>query len=204
MKPRPAPSIATRLLKLFCSSPDHDSVTGDLIEQYQLGRGRFWYWKQVLGIVFFGLYGKAARRPLVVTNRIPLGHLFAATLIVTFLSGVLSAYSDLGMILIGAILAGVLFGIVKFVQMNDKTGPAQSPAPGIVRIDSSKIPIGGGAGAGILILVLFTAVLHDLPELRILAIPGLLAGLVVFAGLRLWRRFHPRDMEKEWLSIRSK
>ena len=204
MKPRPAPSIATRLLKSFCSSPEHDSVTGDLMEQYQLGRGRLWYWKQVLGVVFFRLYGKSARRPLIRTRRIPVGMLFAALLVITFLSAVIATLSDFSPLFIGAILAGVLFGILKFAQSENPGRPAQSPAPGIVRIDSSKIPIGGGAGAGILTLILLTAVLHELPELRILATPGLLAGLLVFAGLRLWRRFHPRDMEKEWLSIRSK
>jgi hypothetical protein len=204
MKPRPAPAFATILLKLFCSGPEHDSVEGDLMEQYHLGRGRFWYWKQVLGVVFLGLYGKAARRPLIHTSRIPVGLLFSALLVTTFLSAVIATLSDFSPIFIGAVLGGVLFGMVKYAQAEKPGRLTQSPAPSIVRIDSSKIPIAGGAGAGILIVVLFGAVLHDLPELRLLAIPGLLGGLVVFAGLRLWRSFHPRDVEKEWLSIRAK
>jgi hypothetical protein len=68
----------------------------------------------------------------------------------------------------------------------------------------SNFPVGGGLGAGILILILLTAVLHDLPELRRWALPGLLAGLVFAIGLRIWRKVHPRDMDKHWLSIKSK
>jgi len=204
MKLQPAPAIATTLLKLFCPGPEHESVVGDLMEQYQQGRGRFWYWRQVLGIVFFGVYGKTARRPLVTTNRIPVGLLFAAVIVVTILAAILSTLSDFGPIFIGAILAGVLFGITMFAHGANRARSGPAAAHSIVRIDSSKIPIGGGAGAGILILILFTAVLHDLPELRHLAIPGLVAGLLVFAGLRFWRWVHPRDVEKEWLSIRSK
>ena len=45
------PSLATWLLKLFCSSVEYESVTGDLLEQYQTGRGDSWYYRQVLDIV---------------------------------------------------------------------------------------------------------------------------------------------------------
>jgi hypothetical protein len=62
---RPAPAVATRFLELLCSSAEHESVIGDLFEEYHRGRGRLWYWRQVLVIVFLGLYGRTARRPLV-------------------------------------------------------------------------------------------------------------------------------------------
>ena len=58
MNRRPAPAAATWLLKLFCSSVEFEAVTGDLLEQYHLGRSRLWYVRQVLGIVVFGLYRK--------------------------------------------------------------------------------------------------------------------------------------------------
>lgn len=48
---KPAPAIATWLLERTCSDAQYESVTGDLLEQYQLGRSRFWYWWQVLLIV---------------------------------------------------------------------------------------------------------------------------------------------------------
>jgi hypothetical protein len=68
--------------------------------------------------------------------------------------------------------------------------PVGSNAIGAVRIDSSKIPIRGGIGAGILIVVLLSGVLVALPELRLLAAMAILAG-VVFGGLLfIWRRHH--------------
>src|SRR5436190_1932807 len=57
------PSVATWLLKSFCPA-EYDSVIGDLLEQYQLARGRFWYWRQVLAIVVLGTYDRVLRRPL--------------------------------------------------------------------------------------------------------------------------------------------
>jgi hypothetical protein len=202
---RRAPTLATWFLKLFCSDAEHEAVIGDLTEQYQHGRGRFWYWRQVLDIAFLGLYCKVAQRPLTTTHKVPVGSIFALVLIVATLAAV--ALSDMGPIFLAAVFGGILVGIVRFEQTSHRTTSEQapqSPAPRIVRIDSSKIPIGGGLGAGILILVLFIAVLHDLPELRRWAMPGLLAGLVVAIGLRVWRRVHPRDMDKHWLSIKSK
>jgi hypothetical protein len=68
---RPAPAIATRLLERACSDEEHESVTGDLLEQYHLGRSRFWYWWQVLLIVLLRLYRNPPRRPRVPQVRLP-------------------------------------------------------------------------------------------------------------------------------------
>jgi hypothetical protein len=203
MNTRSAPPLATGLLKLFCSGREHESVVGDLMEQYhQQGRGRAWYWLQVLDIVALTLYRKATRRPLVTTHRVPVGAIFAAILVVVALSAILvSPVWPLGVIAIGG---GLLVGILRYERGPGRADVAQSPAPRVARIDSSKIPIAGGAGAGIVILTLFIAVLHDLPELRRWAMPGLVAGLVFAVGLQVWRRLHPRDIEKDWLSIKSK
>jgi hypothetical protein len=76
MKLRPAPRVAARLLKGICSGPDHESVVGDLTEQYQQGYSSLWYWRQVLGIVSSELYRRALRRPLVRKHRIPTGQDF--------------------------------------------------------------------------------------------------------------------------------
>jgi len=91
MRPRCEPAAAGWLLELFCSSAEHESVIGDLVEQYQLGRGRFWYWRQVLAIVFFGLYRKAARRSPVPSSRISPPRVFALILVVASLSAVLAS-----------------------------------------------------------------------------------------------------------------
>ena len=70
MSLRTMPAAATWFLGQFCSGPEHDSVIGDLFEEYHRGRGRSWYWRQVLVIVFFGLYRGTARRPLARKNRL--------------------------------------------------------------------------------------------------------------------------------------
>lgn len=201
MKTQNAPPLATWLLKLFCSGPEHESVVGDLMEQSQ-ARGRAWYWRQVLDIVVLALYCKATRRPLITSHRIPVGAIFAGILVVIALGAIL--VSDVWPIGVIAIFGGLLVGFLKFERGPKPGDLAQSPAPRVARIDSSKIAIGGGLGAGILILILFTAALHDLPELRRWAMPGLIGGLAVAVGLQVWKRLHPRNIEKHWLSIKSK
>jgi hypothetical protein len=56
MTPKPAPRAATWFLKRFSSYTEDESVLGDLSEQYQRGRGSIWYWRQVLSIVYMGLF----------------------------------------------------------------------------------------------------------------------------------------------------
>jgi hypothetical protein len=53
---RSTPPIATWFLNQFGAVPENESAIGDLIEQYQRGKGSIWYWRQVLVIVFVGLY----------------------------------------------------------------------------------------------------------------------------------------------------
>jgi len=226
MKLRREPAIARWLLNLFCSSSDHDSVIGDLMEQYQQGRGRTWYWRQAAALSLLGLYSKIARRPLIPAHRFPVGLIVVAFIGSTALATAL--FSDIGLIFLTCIVAGVCVGIFRFVrgeELTQNAKPAQvqelqgvfsapstgrepldpkvtSNGPRLVRIDSSHIPVAGGIGAGILILILMIAVLHDVPYLRRMAIPGLLAGLFFAACLRLWRRWHPRTISKDWLSIK--
>ena len=56
MRLRPVPRAATWLLREYYPSSPDESVVGDLTEQYQRGRGRVWYWRQVLAIVLVGLF----------------------------------------------------------------------------------------------------------------------------------------------------
>lgn len=51
---RSTPPIATWFLNQFGSAPENESAIGDLIEQYQRGKGSIWYWRQALVIVFGG------------------------------------------------------------------------------------------------------------------------------------------------------
>ena len=58
---RTTPAIATWVLDQFGAIPENDSAVGDLIEKYQRGRGTIWFWRQVLAIVFGGLYREVRR-----------------------------------------------------------------------------------------------------------------------------------------------
>lgn len=48
MRSRQIPATAAWLLERFYCGSRNDSLTGDLIEEYQGGRSRAWFWKQVL------------------------------------------------------------------------------------------------------------------------------------------------------------
>jgi hypothetical protein len=192
-------------LKLFCSNPEHESMIGDLAEQYmpERGRGRFWYWRQVLSLVFLRVYATTARRPLIANHKIHAGVIFASILLGIALFGILK--SSIAPILLIPVVIGSWLGWIRAYYSGERRPPpVSSTSPGLARIDISKISIRGGLGAGILVLVLLGSALIELPELRFLAVPGLLAGLVFAGILRLWGRWHPRDITKDWLSIRSK
>jgi hypothetical protein len=45
---RRPPKAATRLLERITFGPTRDAIVGDLIEQYQHGRSRGWFWRQAL------------------------------------------------------------------------------------------------------------------------------------------------------------
>jgi hypothetical protein len=85
-------------------------VAGDLAEQYQNGRGRFWYWRQVLAIVAFEACRKVLRRPLIPARRISLPVAVALVLVIAVLLSVL--LSDLWFIGVGVLL-GILAGGLK-------------------------------------------------------------------------------------------
>ena len=108
MRHRSAPAIATWLLKRFCSSVEYEAVTGDLIEQYQNGRGSLWYWRQVLVIVLLELYRKVTRRPLIRKNGFSIVGLAVIVVIATLLSVL---FSDLWFFWIGVLVAGVVAGL---------------------------------------------------------------------------------------------
>jgi hypothetical protein len=198
---RLAPPAATALLKLFCPGPDYDSVIGDLTEQYQLGHSPWWYWKQVLAIVVVGNYRRAVQRPLVSTSRPPVGQVFALlVVIVAVLSMLLSEIW--WMIFLPAIIGGFVIAGVIVMRGCGHAEPTPLNAPGVARIDSSKIPIGGGIGAGILIVILLGGLLLDLPQMRALAIPGILSGLLFGVALHLWRRSHVPAPRVETLGLK--
>jgi hypothetical protein len=48
VKPTTPPSLATRLLESLVPQRTSEALLGDLIEQYEGGRSRTWYWRQVI------------------------------------------------------------------------------------------------------------------------------------------------------------
>jgi hypothetical protein len=56
MKLRTLPRVATWFLNQFGADPENESAIGDLFEKYHRSPGTTQYWRQVLAIVFGGLY----------------------------------------------------------------------------------------------------------------------------------------------------
>jgi len=49
------PAVATWILRHFGSSPNNESIIGDLAERFQGRQSRLWYWRQVILAVVVGL-----------------------------------------------------------------------------------------------------------------------------------------------------
>ncbi len=94
-----------------------------------------------------------------------------------------------GLIAIGI---GVVTGILIFLlhEIRPPHTAIGSPELGRVAIDSASIPVRGGMGAAVLIVILLTGVLIALPELRFIALLGMLAGVVFGSALAWWHRHH--------------
>jgi hypothetical protein len=58
------PRVATWLLEHFQSSPNNESLAGDLFEEYCQGRSRIWYWKEVLTAITVGLCRELVAHPV--------------------------------------------------------------------------------------------------------------------------------------------
>src|SRR5262245_8229996 len=126
MRLQPEPTVATWLLKLFCSSAESESVIGDLLEQYHLGRSRFWYWRQVIAIVFLSL------RHHVTTNGIAIRQATTVVLVIVVLSALL--LTDISLLFLGAILGGVITGILMFFLGNGLIGPSKGDTSELTRV----------------------------------------------------------------------
>jgi len=50
------PFVASWILDRFGSAPETEAIAGDLLEQYQQGRSRWWYWREVIVAVVRGAW----------------------------------------------------------------------------------------------------------------------------------------------------
>lgn len=64
MTPRNPPAIASWILEHTMDGPSGHALAGDLIECYAEGRGRLWYWSQVLSAVAVSVRQQIRRHPL--------------------------------------------------------------------------------------------------------------------------------------------
>jgi hypothetical protein len=69
------------------------------------------------------------------------------------------------------------------------------------QITMSRIPVRGGVGAFVLIVILVAGVLGELPQLRLLYIGAVSLGLLFALALILWRR---RTMDSHTLPPRAR
>jgi hypothetical protein len=198
MRIQPAPAIATWLLKLFCSSADDESLVGDLLEKYQQGHGRFWYWRQVAAIVFVRLYRNVPQLSL--SSAALVKRAFPTFLLIAVLSLVL--LSDIWLICLIGILGGVVVGTLMFLLGNGANKPtktgAQSPTdqrasnhPGI---SITHIPVEGAVG----LLFVFGTVfifLVGVPAIRGIFVLTAPLGVVVFGVLHYWHKRHSVKIE---------
>lgn len=73
MRPSKPPRVATWLLEHFRSGSGNDYIAGDLIEAYQGGRSRAWYWRQVLTAIAVSFHREVMAHPVLALRAIAIG-----------------------------------------------------------------------------------------------------------------------------------
>jgi hypothetical protein len=199
MRIQPAPTIATWLLKLFCSSAEDESLIGDLFEKYQQSHGRFWYWRQVTAIVFLRLGRNVRQLPLSAAAML-MRHAVALLLVIAALSAVL--LSDIWMIVLIGIFGGVIAGALIFLlgyDVNERKKPGvqlttDHPISNHPGISIHHIPVEGAVG---LLFVLGTVLIFgvEVPAVREIFVFTLPLGVFVFGVLLYWHKRHSVKIE---------
>ena len=206
MRIRHTPAIATWFLELFCSSTEDESLIGDLLEKYRQGRGRFWYWRQVAGIVFLRP-GRHMRQPSLSGAASPIRHAFALLLVIAAISAVLM--SDIWMILPIGVFGGVMAGGLIFLLGNRRDERRKSGAqvttdhpvshhPGI---SMHHIPVEGAVGLLFVFGTVFVFVV-GVPAIREIFVLTVPLGILALGILRYCHKHHsvkiePLDLHKQ-------
>jgi hypothetical protein len=66
------PFIAAWILYRFGPMAETDAIAGDLAEQYQRGRSRSWYWREVTVALFTGTWSEIKQYPLLLLSAVTL------------------------------------------------------------------------------------------------------------------------------------
>jgi hypothetical protein len=198
MRIQPAPAIATWLLKLLCSSAEDESLIGDLLEKYQQGCGRFWYWRQVTAIVFLRL-GRNVRQLSLSAAARPMRHAFTLLLVIAAISAVL--LSDIWMIFLFGIFGGVIAGALIFLLGNGakrrKSGAqitTDHPVSNHPGISIHHIPVEGAVG---LLFVFGTVFIFGVgvPAVREIFFLTVPLGVLALGILHYWHKHHSVKIE---------
>ena len=80
MKPTDPPSLATKLLESLVPLRTSEALLGDLIEQYQGGRSRTWYWQQVVLALVISAGREVRTSKLQAIRAVIVGYLCGASL----------------------------------------------------------------------------------------------------------------------------
>jgi hypothetical protein len=171
-------------------------MIGDLLEQYQRGRGQLWYWRQVLGIVVLEVYRQGRRLS---TNGIAMRQGVAVILIAAALMAVL--LTDIWPLFLAAMLGGVMAGGLIFWLGHHQTETGKSdrilsgPDPvGYHRgISINHIPVEGGVG---LLFVLATILIFGgIAAVRQMLVVTAPLGILGLGILIYWHKHHPIDIQ---------
>jgi hypothetical protein len=109
MTVRQPPALAAWLLKRFVSGYRSESLTGDLFEEYQTGRTRGWYWREVIAALLLSAWRDTYRACL--RHAVQIALLIAPTALTVWL--VLLSWRDPGLCPAPQLLRNV--GITEFV-----------------------------------------------------------------------------------------
>jgi hypothetical protein len=167
------------------------------MEQYQSGRSRFWYWRQVLAIVFLE-FNRRVQRVSVSRNGLPVKQGLALLFLIPILVAVL--LSDIWLLLLIGILGGGVTGGLLFLLRTSRPEPVRPDAAAVSPatdagayhrgISIHQIPVEGGAG---LLFVFATSLIFAggvaaVREMLVLTAP---LGIVALGILVYWHKHHP-------------
>ena len=80
MKPNHPPSLPTKLLEALVPQRTSEALLGDLIEQYEGGRSRTWYWRQVILALVISAGREVRTRKLQSVSAVVVGYVTGASL----------------------------------------------------------------------------------------------------------------------------